>query len=65
LGAFIMALATRASSFMLESLSHSSLSPEQYETDAYTNVSFTGHELWTIQENGNICMYMHSIHVAS
>jgi hypothetical protein len=30
------------------------ISREQDETDSYTNVSFLGHELWAVQENGNI-----------
>lgn len=30
------------------------ISHEQDETDSYTNVSFLGHELWSIQENGDI-----------
>ena len=30
------------------------ISHEQDETDSYTNVSFLGHELWPIQENGDI-----------
>lgn len=30
------------------------VSGEQDETDSYTNVSFFGHELWSVQENGDI-----------
>lgn len=30
---------------------------QQDETNSYTNVSFLGHELWSVQENGDIRGY--------
>jgi hypothetical protein len=49
-----MALGIRKSMILFLIGLHTIICHEHDETDSYTNVSFLGHELWSIQENGDI-----------
>ena len=51
---FTMALVTRKSNTSIVGI-YILKAHLQYETDAYTDVPFTGHELWSLQEDGDLC----------